>query len=50
MSIKETKTGIDRASKRDGTSINQFVAMALLKGWLCWMHKITFAAGLRELT
>jgi len=28
MSTKETKTGTDRASKRDGTSINQFVAMA----------------------
>ena len=28
MSLKETKTGIERVSKRDGTSINQFVAMA----------------------
>lgn len=28
MSIKETKTGIERVSKRDATSINQFVAMA----------------------
>ena len=28
MNIKETNACIERVSKRDGTSINQFVAMA----------------------
>jgi hypothetical protein len=28
MSTSETKTGIELAGERDGTSINQFVAMA----------------------
>ncbi len=28
MNIDEMKAGIERVSKRDGTSINQFVAMA----------------------
>ena len=47
---RSLKAGVERMSKRDGTSINQFVAMAAAKSWPRWTQKTTFAAVLHELT